>query len=178
MQVTKQRPRRLVFAGVTLVVLVMAARGCLGCRGSGRAPDAALGRQFGDVCRLAARGIDEPVQGVRSIGAYLVAHAGDMLKNFGDTVAAIERIADDEAHDERALVARERLLEPLVACGDTWERFAEAVAGDERASVLVENASERLGRTLAIILDGDPSGSLRELPSRLSRAIDRALPTK
>lgn len=176
MQLTKQS--RLVLAGLMLAMLVMATRGCLGCGGSRRAPDAALGGQFEELCRFAERGIDNPVEGVRSIGAYLIAHTGDMLKNFGDTLAVIEQIADDKAHDDRARVARDRLVGPIAACEDTWEQFALAVARDDEASALVERASDRLGRTLTIILSGGPARSLRELPSRLTRAIDRALPAR
>lgn len=167
-----------VFAGLVIVLLAMATRGCLGCGGSRRAPDAVLGGRLEELCKLADRGIDDPVKGVRSIGAFLVAHTGDMLKNFGDTIAVIEQVANGEAHDERAHVARDRLLGPLVACEDTWAQFAVAVARDEDAAALVERASERLNRTLAIILSGSSFRSLRELPSQLTRALDRTLPAK
>lgn len=173
MRLTKQR--RLVLAGLMLAVVGMATRGCSGCPGARRAPDAMLGEQLEDLCGFAERGIEHPAAGVRSIGAYLVAHAGDMLKNFGDTIALIERIDDDKAHDERARVARDRLVRPIVACQDTWEQFALAVAEDEEALSLVVRASDRLARTLAIILPSTPSRSLREVPSQVRRAIDRAL---
>lgn len=176
MRLTKQR--RWVFAGLLLALGVMATRGCGGCAGTRRAPDAALGEQLEDLCGFAERGIEHPTEGVRSIGAYLIAHAGDMLKNFGDTIALIERIDDDRTHDDRARVARDRVVRPIVACEDTWEQFALAVADDEEALALVVRAGDRLSRTLAIILPSGAPRSLRELPAQLTRAIDRALLAK
>ena len=149
-----------------LVVAVKTTGGCL----NRTAPDQRFAGELDDLCDIARRGADEPEAGVRALGRYLGKHAGDMLKDFGDTFALIERIPDDDAHDERARMARDRIQRPLRACAADWERFGEAIDGDPAAAALLDKAIVRLNRTIEIVFSG--SGlRLRDLPARLERAL-------
>lgn len=162
-----------MFAALVAGGAAFAARGCTGClSGGGGAPDAKLGAQFDELCAIAKVGEKDAVKGVRKMGGYLVAHGGDMLKNFGDTLGVIESIPDDKKHDERAHRAAETMLVPLLDCADTWEGFADAIEASPEASALVNRAMERLDRTLQIIFQGQSTFTFRGLPAQLGRALD------
>lgn len=134
------------------------------------APDQRLAGRLDDLCEIARAGADKPEAGVRSLGTYLGQHAGDLLADFGNTIALIERIPDDDAHDERARMARERIHQPLAACERDWQRFGEAVEGDPAAKALMDHAMVRMNRTLEILF-GNRAFTLRDLPSQLERAM-------
>lgn len=146
---------------------VMAMRGCL----SKAPPDARLAGRFDDLCDIARDNVKSPEKGVRALGKYLVKHTDDIFSEWGATIVEIEKIKDDDKHDDRARVARDRLREPLRACEDDWMRFAEAVEGDHAASELVANAAERLNRTFEIILSGSARFDWKHLPQQLEAAI-------
>jgi hypothetical protein len=152
---------------------VMGMRGCL----SKAPPDARLGSRFDDLCEIARDNVKTPEKGVRQLGGYLAKHLDDLFGEWGGTIATIEKIKDDDDHDARAREARERLLPPLKTCERDWARFAEAVEGDEKASELVQTASERFNRTIEIIFGPDDGAAhtrfeLRGLPERLEHALE------
>ncbi len=147
--------------------VVFAMRGCLTKE---RAPDERLAGRLGDLCAIARKNVDTPETGLRKLGAYLDAHTGDLLGEWGDTIAAIERIPDDAKHDDRARVARDRIRKPVLACQNDWARFGQAVENDPAAKALLEHFAERLSRTFEIIGSG---WSLHDLPSELDHAINR-----
>ncbi len=135
------------------------------------APDQRLAGRLDDLCDIARAGADKPEAGVRALGKYMGKHAGDLLGDFGDTIALIERIADDDAHDERARMARERIHAPLAACEQDWQRFGRAIENDPAAKAMIDKAMLRLNRTLEILF-GNRAWTLRDLPSQLERALD------
>ena len=137
------------------------AKGCL----NRPAPDQKLAGQLEDMCEIARAGAADPVAGVTAYGRYLLGNAGDIAKNAVDMVTLIERIHDEGAHTERAIIARDRLR--AVHCSDDWERFHRAVEQDPEAKRLVQDAMERLDSTLQIILK--PGMRLRDLPARLEQ---------
>ena len=139
----------------------MAMKGCL----SKAAPDERLAGRFDDLCDIARKNVDTPQKGVRSIGLYMLKHTDDMLGEFGATIATIEAIKDDDKHDDRAHVARDRIRAPLRACEADWMRFFDAVDNDEKASEMVSSAAERLNRTFEIIFSAKMD--LRHLPQQL-----------
>lgn len=149
---------------------VMAMKGCL----SKAAPDERLAGRFDDLCDIARKNVDTPQKGVRSIGLYMLKHTDDMLGEFGGTIATIEAIKDDDKHDDRARVARDRIRAPLRACEADWMRFAEAVDSDPKASEMVANAAERLNRTFEIILSAKMD--FRHLPQQLEGALPLPAP--
>ncbi len=155
----------LVAGGAAFAVKTTA--GCL----NKPAPDQRLAGRFEDLCAIARDGADKPEAGVRAVGKYMGKHAGDLLGDFGDTIALIERVADDDAHDERARMARERIYKPLATCHRDWERFGQAVEGDLAAKAIVDKAMIRLNRTLEILF-GNGGWTLRDLPGQLERALD------
>lgn len=163
----------LVIASVFLVVFVV--RGCVGCvTGGGKAPDEKLAGQFRDLCSIAKSGAKEPVAGVKKWGRYMLAHTGDMMKNFADTFAEIEMIADDEEHDKRAYVARDRIWEPVVDCVEAWDKFAEAIMNNDEAEDMLDRAMERLDRSLDIVLGEGQNVTFKDLPRELVRRFDAA----
>jgi hypothetical protein len=170
---------RWMFPALVAGGALFAARGCIGgCLSSGGSPDDKLASQFDDLCKIAKAGTKDPVKGVKKLGYYLVGHTGDMMKNFGDTIAAIESIKDDAQHDARARAARGTMLAPLAACHDTWEQFGEAVEGNPDAAEMVNHAMDRLERTVNIIFAGNPSASrftFRDLPSQLESALSTTI---
>src|SRR5688500_15350840 len=84
-----------------------------GCASSSRAPDERLAGHFDKLmCNIARKNIKTPERGVRQLGRYLDRHARDMFGDFGDMLATIERIQDDDKHDRRAKQARARLSKP------------------------------------------------------------------
>jgi hypothetical protein len=154
----------LVAGGVVLGVRAAA--------GTAQDPDEKLAGHFDDLCEIAGDNLDSPVRGVRQLGTYFAANTGNMYGAWGDTLMAIERIADDDAHDERAYLARERLSRPLLECIDTWSEFAEAVDRDREATLLVQSAMERLNRTIEIILGGGGAKlELHTLPQQLRQRL-------
>jgi hypothetical protein len=148
------------------VVLTMRS----GCLSKGPAPDERFASRLDDACEIARKNIDTPERGVRALGRYFDKHTGDLLGEWGDTIAAIERIPDDAKHDARARVARDRMRRPVLACANDWARFNHAVENDPAAKALVERFAERLQRTFEIIGSGS---ALRDLPSELERAIEK-----
>lgn len=160
--------RRWLAGAVVAGGAVMMMRGCLSRT---PAPDERLAGRLTDLCEIARQHVDTPEAGVRQIGRYLDRHTGDLLGEWGDTLAAIERIPDDGKHDDRARLARDRIRRPLLACQRDWMRFGQAVENDPAAKAMVERFSERLSRTFEIIGSGV---TLRDLP----RALDRLLATR
>jgi hypothetical protein len=146
---------------------VMAMRGCL----SKPAPDVQLAGRFDDLCDIARANVETPEKGVRAIGKYLLKHTDEMFGEWGGTLVEIEKIKDDDKHDARARVARDRLVEPLRACEDDWLRFAEAVDSDPAATELLMTAAERLNRTIEIIIGGGAHLDWKHLPKQLENAI-------
>src|SRR5690606_7033070 len=150
-------------------LLYTARGGCL--NDTTKAPDKRLAQHFDELCAIARGNVDTPVRGVRKLGGYLAKHTGDMLGDWGATLAAIERIPDDATHDARARLARDRLAKPLRACERDWQRFGEAVESNREASALVERFSIRLNRTFEIIFSGAARLDLLALPVRLEHEI-------
>ncbi len=147
--------------------VVFAMRGCLS---GSPAPDERLAGRLDDMCQIARKNVDKPEAGLRRLGAYLNEHTGDLLGEWGDTIATIERIPDDAKHDARARLARDRIRKPVLACQSDWARFGQAVENDPAAKAMLEHFMERLSRTFEIIGSG---WSLHDLPSELEPAIDR-----
>ncbi len=142
---------------VVLLVLVVGAvwlyRG-----GESKAPDEKLARHLSGICKIAKANANSPVKGVKSLFHFMGHHSSSMMKEFGDTLILIERIADDEAHDQRAREAGKRIQKPFKGCERDLERFVLAIENDEEASALMQRGSERLGRTLELIFDPQGSG--------------------
>jgi hypothetical protein len=159
-----------VLAGVLVTGgVVFAMRG--GCvSGGGKAPDEKLAGHFSELCEIARANISSPEKGVRKLGGYLDKHTGDMFGEWGSTLAAIERITNDDKHDDRARLARDRIGKPLVRCERDWMRFFEAVEADPKASELVDDFAIRLNRTLEIIFSS-AEFDLRRLPAQLGRVV-------
>jgi hypothetical protein len=157
--------------GGALVAGGMAVAMRSGCLSKSQAPDERFAGRLDDLCAIARKNIDKPEVGVRAIGRYMDKHTGDMLGEWGDTIAAIERIQDDTKHDDRARLARDRMRKPVLACSADWVAFNHAVERDPKAKALVERFAERLQRTFEII--GSGSMTLENLPSELEAAISR-----
>lgn len=155
----------LVAGGVVFAVKTTA--GCL----NKPAPDQKLAGQFDDLCDIAKGGAEKPVAGVKKLGAYMTKHGGDLLENFGNTLAVIERISDDDAHDERARMARDRIQAPLRACEHDWQRFGQAIDRDPEAAAIMERAMTRLNRTLEILFGGKRV-TVDGLPHQLEQLLD------
>jgi hypothetical protein len=138
-------------AGVVVVgLVVIAMRGCL----SKKDPDERLSARIAKLCDIARSNIDTPSEGVHSYGAYLGDHFGDMLGEFGDTIAEIEKIQDEAKHDDRARLARERLH--AHQCSRDSDKFWRAVDADRDARAELARFNERLNRTFEILLGGRP----------------------
>jgi hypothetical protein len=137
-----------------------------------RDPDQQLARRFVDLCEIAGDNIETPEEGVRKLGRYLGRHTDDMLGELGGTIQLIEWIDDDDAHDARAQLARDRIGEPLRACEQTWMEFFEAVDNDPAADALLERGVERLGRTLEIIFGEGKTVDFKHLPIDLMRRFE------
>jgi hypothetical protein len=158
-----------IVAGAIAVGGVVVARG--GCLNqTTKAPDERLASRISDICDIARGNISTPVRGVHKLGAYMAKHSGDVLGDFGDMMATIERIPDDAKHDARARVARDRIRKPAIACQADWIRFGHAVENNPEASALMQRFSIRLNRTIEIIFSGmgasDLLGLDLELPAR------------
>ena len=144
--------------------------GCLS-----KEPDQKLAGQFDDLCDIAADGVDKPVDGVRKLGRYLGRNADDMLGELGGTFALIENIKDDDAHDQRARVARNRIQKPLIECASTWNEFADAIESNPEALELLQRGVDRLGRSIEIIFGEGGKLEVRDfrhLPTALMHRID------
>ncbi|MBA3538003.1 MAG: hypothetical protein H0T79_00090 [Deltaproteobacteria bacterium] len=137
-------------------------------------PDLILAAHFQQLCKIAGDNVETPEPGIRAFGRYMGAHADSMFGSWGGMIATIERIPDDEAHDARAYLARERIREPLRACAEDFENFFNAVEEDEEAVAVLNHGLERLNRTLEIIT-GESAGSVKTLPATW-RARLRTLP--
>lgn len=160
------KARGWLLAIVVVVGVVVVRGGCL--NSSSKAPDERLAANLVDLCEIARSNVDSPEKGVKKLGRYLGKHADDMLGAFGASLAAVERIDDDERHDARARLVRERISAPMRACERDWERFFRAVEGDEAASALLQRGLDRLGRTLEIIFSSEQPLRLRDLPKQLT----------
>jgi hypothetical protein len=157
---------RVVIAALVAGGAVAAVKmgGCL----SSKDPDEKFGGHVEDICKIARDGAGKPVAGVKKLGHFLADHAGDMAKEYVDTIALIELIEDDGKHDDRARLAHERMVGPLVDCIKDLENFLDAIEGNEEASALVNHTMERIDRTLNIIGGGLRSTVLqRKLPAQL-----------
>jgi hypothetical protein len=154
-------------AGVVLVGGVMfAMRGCL----SKPAPDEKLAGRLEKMCTIARQNVHTPERGVLALGDYLGDHAGDVVGEFADTIATIEKIRDDKRHDDRARLARDRLVEPVRGCEEDWFHFWDAVMEDPEANALMERFFQRLSRTLDIIFPNVHFHG-RDLPRQLERYL-------
>ena len=157
-----------LFTALVAGGVVFYARG--GCINS-TAPDEELADHFEELCEIAGDNIDTPEKGVKKLGRYMARHLDDILGDFGATIITIEKIKDDEKHDERAELARDRMQQPWIDCSRKWERFWTAVDEDPEASELVTNAMDRFQRTLDIIFSSkDGKVDMRSLPQAV---IDR-----
>lgn len=158
-----------IVAGAIAVGGVVFIRG--GCLNqTTKAPDERLASRIADVCEIARGNIETPVRGVHQLGSYMAKHTGDLLGDWGSTLATIERIPDDAKHDARARLARDRIRKPALACQADWIRFGNAIENNPEASALMQRFSVRLNRTIEIIFSGMRAGDLLgldlELPGR------------
>jgi hypothetical protein len=135
------------------------------------APDEELADHFEEMCSIASHNIDSPKKGVQKLGRYMGRHLDDILSDFGATIVTIEKIDDDRKHDERARLARDRMQKPWRSCQRDWERFWNAVEGDQEAAELVNRTGERLGRTFDIIFSSKDGVDLKTLPDHIINAI-------
>jgi hypothetical protein len=141
-----------------------------GCLNSTSAPDEKIAERMGDICTIARDGGNDPVKGVKKLGKYFDAHTGDLLGEWGETLATIERIPDDRKHDDRARLARDRIQAPLIRCNRELQRFGNAIEASPEASAMMQRFSVRFNRTIEIIFGGKDFGLLklelyRALPS-------------
>ncbi|HEY5950015.1 MAG TPA: hypothetical protein VIV40_31185 [Kofleriaceae bacterium] len=147
-----------------------------GCLSSEKPADAKLAAHFDKLmCGIARNNIKTPERGVRELGRYMDKHTGEMLGDFGEMIATIERIKDDDKHDRRAEKARDRLHKPLIACARDWNRFGEAISEDPKAMELLERFNERLSRTFEIIFGAD-GFDLMQLPKQLEQSLTQFAP--
>lgn len=128
-------------------------------------PDQKLAKQYGEICKIAEKGISKPHKGLQNLFGYYGKKGPTMMKNFGELLVLIERIEDDAAHDKRAALASRRMSKVLSKCERTFEAFGLAIEADEAASELWENKITRFARTLEILFgDNNRDGVLRFLP--------------
>ncbi len=164
----------IAFVVVTAVVIRGGACGTCRSKIAHPAPDERLANHFRGLCKVAEDGIEHPRNGVRKLMRYYGDHGPDMLEAFGATLVLIERIEDDELHDERARIARKRIQTPILECEETWVEFGDAIEDDPEAARILEEGVTRLGRTLEIIFgEGDRTFMLadpRALVERLAPA--------
>lgn len=134
------------------------------------APDQRLVAHMDATCEIARKNVDTPNKGVEKLFGYLGRHTPDMMEQFGALLVTIERIPDDEKHDQRARKAARRLREASRRCESDWERFFIAVEEDPKARERLERGVERFGRTLEILFGGDsrilPSWTGQLVPAR------------
>lgn len=139
-----------------------------GCVNSSE-PDEELADHFEEVCSIASNNIDSPVKGVKKLGRYMARHLDDMMGDFGSTIIAIETVKDDEKHDKRARVARDRMQRPWISCIDDWMAFWTAVDHDPEASEIADRAAERLNRTFEIIFGN--GADVRSFPTMFVQRV-------
>ena len=120
------------------------------------------------VCVIARENITSPERGVRKLGGYMAKHTGDLMADWGNTLAVIEKISDDDKHDARARLARDRIRRPVIVCARDWARFHEAVEADPEATALIVDFNVRLNRTMEIIFGQDTKVDLLDLPARFA----------
>jgi hypothetical protein len=127
-------------------------------------PDQKLAAQYGEICKIAKKGIAEPHKGLQTLFGYYGKNGPTMMKNFGELLVMIERIEDDAAHDKRAALASRRMSKVLIKCERTFEAFGLAIEADEAASELWEVKITRFARTLEILFGGSRDGVMQLLP--------------
>jgi len=156
-----------VLGGLAVAGLVFTIKG--GClQQTTKAPDERLATRLDELCVIARDNVGTPERGVRKLGHYMAKHAGDLMADWGNTFAAIEKISDDAKHDARARVARDRIRKPVIACARDWMRFSEAVEANPEATALVVQFNVRFNRTLEIIFSsGERKLDLLKLPTQL-----------
>ena len=137
-------------------------------------PDERIADHVRTLCKIAERGKDAPVDGVRRYMRFYGDHGPTIARDWADLLVLIERIDDDAAHDARAHKARRVMREPMVKCARTFEQFARAVERDREASALLERGFTRLSRTLEILF-GDRSHALTRAPFL---PLEHLLPTE
>lgn len=136
----------LIAAGVVLGI-----RSSNGCGSTSKDPDEKLVAHLEDVCEIMRDHRDVPVVGLRKLGRYLYKHTGDIYGNGVQIIAFIEGIEDDDAHDERARLARDRIDDWANGCAADWFLFWQAVEADPEATELVDRTEERVQRTIDIL---------------------------
>lgn len=141
---------------------LLVAGGCWSSS-SGNAPDEKIAKRMTDVCAIAKEGSTDAVKGVKKLGKYFDAHTGDLLGEWGDTLATIERIPDDRKHDDRARLARDRIQRPLIGCNRDLQRFANAIEASPEASAMMQRFSVRFNRTIEIIFGGKDFAGLESI---------------
>jgi hypothetical protein len=142
---------------------LLIASGCWSSSSTGNAPDEKIGKRMGDICSIAKEGGSDAVKGVKKLGKYFDAHTGDLLGEWGETLATIERIPDDKKHDDRARLARDRIQRPLIACNRDLQRFGNAIEASPEASAMVQRFSVRFNRTIEIIFGGKDFAEVKAL---------------
>ncbi len=138
--------------------------GCL--NQNAKAPDEKLAARLDDLCVIARENVTSPERGVRKLGHYMVKHTGDLMADWGNTFAVIEKITDDTKHDARARLARDRIRKPVILCARDWARFHEAVEASPEATALIVDFNVRFNRTIEIIFGQDAKVDLLDLPAR------------
>jgi hypothetical protein len=136
-----------------VVVLVIGMVWCT-TRDSRKLPDERLADHTRAMCKIAAAGIDAPDDGVRRMFRYYGDQGPTMAKEWAELLVLIERIDDDRAHDERARQASRRIQAPAIRCAQTFQRFADAVERDHKASARLQRGLDRFGRTIEILFGG------------------------
>jgi len=121
------------------------------------------------ICAIAETHVDKPQRGVVKMFSYLGKNSPDMMKQFGASLVAIERIKDDRKHDDRARQVRDKLEKQALRCERPMDRFWSAVEADPEASRIAERGFTRFGRTLDILLGKRQAA----LPLDLGRLLGR-----
>lgn len=134
-----------------------------GCLSTSSAPDEKIAERMADICVIARDGGNDAVKGVKKLGKYFDAHTGDLLGEWGETLAAIERISDDRKHDDRARLARDRIQAPLIRCSRELQRFGNAIEANPEASAMMQRFSVRFNRTIEIIFGGKQLDAIKAL---------------
>lgn len=125
-------------------------------------PDQKLAAHYGEICKIAKKGISKPHRGLQKLFGYYGKNGPTMLKDFGELLVLIERIEDDSAHDKRAALAHKRMSKVLIKCERTFEAFGLAVEADEEASELLEVKVTRFARTLEILFGGNSRDGVQQ----------------
>jgi len=134
-----------------------------GCLSTTSAPDQKIAERMAEICVIARDGANDPVKGVKKLGKYFDAHTGDLLGEWGETLATIQRIPDDRKPDARARLARDRIQAPLIRCNRELQRFGNAIEASPEASAMMQRFSVRFNRTLEIIFGGKNLDAVKAL---------------